>query len=1015
MRRLWPVVCFLASGLVAPASADVVTDGSVGARVRLAGDFEIGADLGTRAGRNLFHSFGRFSLDTGERATFSGPDQIRNVISRVTGGARSDIDGTIASTIPGADFYFLNPAGVVFGPNASLDLQGSFHVSTADELRFSDGAKFSATNPAASSFTVAAPEAFGFLGGRPGRITVDGSTLAVPGEDGRALSLLAGEVGLQGGTVFANRVLVAAQQAEAGVPVRPEGPPVPRDGGVTLTADEGGGAAIFSSGPRGGSIRIEGGQVTVDDSNLFDLNPSDLDSEGGIAVGAQSLTVLGQNLNAGLQTGGTGRGRAGSITIITPQIRVAGGTIASSRIDSGSAPAGDITIHADRVELGNLATIVAPVPPAVDPDVKGGTVRIRANDALTLRDSSLVSSNTAGQGDGGSIVIEAGRLEVATASGALLSSSVSASTFSSGNAGSLKIEASEILVDNGFISAGVGLTATGAGGVIDITADHVVLRDTGFVEASTLGAGDGGRVTITAEEGIEITSGGIVSASTADTGRGGTIAITTPRLDLDDGRINASTLGSRNAGSITIRAGEVRILDEGQINSSTFGEGDGGDIFVKTGTLLADATRPDTRLATGIVASATRMSGGAAGNVRIVADEIRLLSGSEISSVTQGRGPGGSLRIEAGTLVIDGAQVLATTEREAQDTADAGSVAIRAGSLQILDTGLLSTGTSGPGDGGDLTVEAGIILIDGTRRTSSDLFTGIESAAQEGSTGRSGNVVVRAGVLEIGNDAGIANSTLGPGDGGRLRVEAGVIRLRDNGNIVSSSFSDEPGAGDAGQLTVVARERLRIDNAFIGTESVAAGGGQITLEVGELLFLTDAGEISSSVFGGAGTTAGDITIDPRFIVLDGSSIIAQAREGRGGNIRITADNLILSPDSVISASAGPAGIDGTIVISTPEVDLSGGLVVLEGALLDASSQLRERCGARRDIGASSFTGVGRGGLPPTPDGPLASAYATSEVALGGMEPRAGSRPMAGMAAASDVRLAGLTAPCAPLE
>jgi hypothetical protein len=230
-------------------------------------------------------------------------------------------------------------------------------------------------------------------------------------------------------------------------------------------------------------------------------------------------------------------------------------------------------------------------------------------------------------------------------------------------------------------------------------------------------------------------------------------------------------------------------------------------------------------------------------------------------------------------------------------------------------------------------------------------------------------------VIEIRDDAGIANSTLGPGDSGRLRVEATVIRLRDNGNIVSSSFSDEPGAGDAGELTVVARQRLDIDNAFIGTESRAAGGGQIALEVGELLILSDAGEISSSVFGGAGTTAGDITIDPRFIVLDGSSIIAQARGGRGGNIRITADNLILSPDSVINAEAGDEGIDGTVVVSTPEVDLSGGLVVLEGALLDAASQLRERCGARRNIGASSFTGVGRGGLPASPDAPLTGLHA----------------------------------------
>jgi large exoprotein involved in heme utilization and adhesion len=110
----------------------------------------------------------------------------------VTGGQRSDIDGTLRSTIAGADFYFLNPAGVMFGPNASLDVQGSFHLSTTDELRFADGAKFSATDPSSSSFTVAAPEAFGFLAADPKPITVNESRLQLPA--GEALSIVGGDI-----------------------------------------------------------------------------------------------------------------------------------------------------------------------------------------------------------------------------------------------------------------------------------------------------------------------------------------------------------------------------------------------------------------------------------------------------------------------------------------------------------------------------------------------------------------------------------------------------------------------------------------------------------------------------------------------------------------------------------------------------------------------------------------------------------------------------------------------------
>src|SRR3954465_3971753 len=156
--------------LAAPGSAksQVVTDGSVGPRVSLrGGQIEIGAALGSRRGDNLFHSFEKFGVATGQTATFTGPETIRNVISRVTGGETSLIDGTLSSKVGQADLYFLNPAGVVFGPNAHLDAPAAFHVSTADELRFADGAKFSTTTPATSGLSVAAPEAFGFLGPTP--------------------------------------------------------------------------------------------------------------------------------------------------------------------------------------------------------------------------------------------------------------------------------------------------------------------------------------------------------------------------------------------------------------------------------------------------------------------------------------------------------------------------------------------------------------------------------------------------------------------------------------------------------------------------------------------------------------------------------------------------------------------------------------------------------------------------------------------------------------------------------
>src|SRR3954463_12348633 len=196
-HRIGPLLltALLAAG---PVQAQIVTDGSLGPKVSLrGGEIEIGADLGTRRGDNLFHSFEKFGIATGQTATFTGPSTIKNVISRVTGGEVSNIDGTLASKVGQADLYFLNPAGIMFGPNAKLDVPGSFHVSTAHELRFADGARFSALDKAGSGLTVAPPEAFGFLDRPPGRIAVDQSQLQL--KPGKTLSLVGGDLDIDGG------------------------------------------------------------------------------------------------------------------------------------------------------------------------------------------------------------------------------------------------------------------------------------------------------------------------------------------------------------------------------------------------------------------------------------------------------------------------------------------------------------------------------------------------------------------------------------------------------------------------------------------------------------------------------------------------------------------------------------------------------------------------------------------------------------------------------------------------
>jgi filamentous hemagglutinin family protein len=175
MRRL-PLLLsvVLASTFAASAagSAPVITDGSLGGRKgthgKLSGpNTDIAAELGERKGRSLFHGFQRFNVEIGGSATFKAPldaARVDNVISRVTGGERSSIDGTLRSEVPGADLYLINRGGVLFGPGGQLDQPASFHVSTADELRLKDGAVFSArdtgkstrsTSPSRTSTTAA--------------------------------------------------------------------------------------------------------------------------------------------------------------------------------------------------------------------------------------------------------------------------------------------------------------------------------------------------------------------------------------------------------------------------------------------------------------------------------------------------------------------------------------------------------------------------------------------------------------------------------------------------------------------------------------------------------------------------------------------------------------------------------------------------------------------------------------------------------------------------------------------
>ena len=194
----------------AVTQADVTLDGSLGPAGPLSGPaYTIPDTVGRTVGTNLFHSFSTFSLDASESATFTGPATITNVLSRVTGGEQSEINGLLRSDIGTADFFLVNPAGVLFGAAATVDVPGSFYVSTADYVRLSDGVRFNALpGPADATLSVASPAAFGFLAAPTGRVEVVGNgSILTPGSDisvdtGETISMVAGGIEIKHGNLF---------------------------------------------------------------------------------------------------------------------------------------------------------------------------------------------------------------------------------------------------------------------------------------------------------------------------------------------------------------------------------------------------------------------------------------------------------------------------------------------------------------------------------------------------------------------------------------------------------------------------------------------------------------------------------------------------------------------------------------------------------------------------------------------------------------------------------------------
>ena len=612
-------------------------------------------------------------------------------------------------------------------------------------------------------------------------------------------------------------------------------------------------------------------------------------------------------------------------------------------------------------------------------------------------DASDISTATGGGRifiRGGRVVMENGTLDArtrignsqgidvaATESFSLSGGSATTVTIGAGNAGSIRIQAPEATFSNGALvdsSCDPGCS-TGKGGTIAINTTGTLSilgtaspsLPTGVV-SNTFGNGDAGALSLT---------GDTISAS-------------------DNALIQSVSAAGGKAGSVTLIASRVELRGGAQIDSSAQATGAAGAVSVtgKTSVLASGTYRSGATLIPSGIFSNTRFS-AAAGTIQVQAGALSVESGGEISSSSQSgaSGAGGAVKITANSVSVTGSDSAGKRSgivTNALGGGDAGAIEINAASMRVSSGGLVQSQSQGAGRANDINLNLGSLTLAGGGQLSAD--------ARATGAGGTINVTARGAIAASGTDSGIFAQTYASAPGGSIRVVAGSVGLGNSGKISARSL----GSGVAGNISVDAGASLKMTGGEISTEAVLSDGGNMSIAARDLIYMKDA-RITTKVGSGLGN-GGNISIDPVLMVLNGSSIIADAFGGNGGNISIAANNFFMSPDSVVRASS-QLGISGAIQISSPVVDLSGNLTVLAPGYLDAGALLASRCAARFAGRASSLVLAGRSGFPPAPDGlmpvsslapfiaPLAGELPLFEMQLFTAQPKLGTLASMGLA------------------
>ncbi len=377
--------------------------------------------------------------------------------------------------------------------------------------------------------------------------------------------------------------------------------------------------------------------------------------------------------------------------------------------------------------------------------------------------------------------------------------------------------------------------------------------------------------------------------------------------------------------------------------------------------------RADVSLSNGAIVSATGASAtGAGGVIEVQGRRITISDGSQIKTQTIELGQPGRLVLTASDSVelsgtsADG-KLFSALLSQTFGSEPAGDLTIKTRKLIVQDGAQVSADTFSQGDGGKLTVVAS------------------DSVELSGKSTLADGREVQSGLFSVASDL---NKTGNIGDGGDLTIQTGRLIVRNGAEVaVSRQVSDSGNERKAGNLAIAARS-IQLNRGFLSAMTQSGKGGNITLQVQDLLILRHRSQISTSAgTRNQGGDGGNINIDTQFLVAlpsENSDIRADAYTGKGGNVQIMAQDIFgtesrpkPTPQSDITASS-KLGIDGVVRINTPDIDPSRGLVALPTQLVDASGLIAQNCSSGGSQVASTFTVTGRGGLPDNPSETLSS-------------------------------------------